>query len=112
MGRVSWRIERAGQTWWNIPAEVRALKIAGVRHAAYFGRPDPGYGQRAVLCVETLGGELLPVEKEKLRIALAPMPLDEIHVFLRIPRDPRHESKTNLEELKRKLEERTPEDVL
>lgn len=106
MGRVRWRVRREGHTWWSIPPEVRALKLAGVRHAAYFGIPDSSLGQRAVLCVEYSGGDLGAEERERLRIALAPSPIDEAHGLGRIPRDPRHESKTNMEDLVRALGER------
>ena len=39
-------------------------------------------------------------------MAIAPNPLDEAIALHRIPRDPRHESKTNMEALRRMLEER------
>ena len=32
------------ETWWPVPAEVRALRVPGVRHAAYLGEPDPELG--------------------------------------------------------------------
>jgi acyl-CoA synthetase (AMP-forming)/AMP-acid ligase II len=101
MGRVRWRVRRAAATWWSLPAEMRALRLHGVRHAAYFGLPDTVLGQRAVLCVEMLADELAAAERERLRSLLAPIPVDDLHVLRRIPRDPRHESKTNMEALLR-----------
>jgi acyl-CoA synthetase (AMP-forming)/AMP-acid ligase II len=106
MGRVRWRIRREGKIWWSLPAEVRALMVQNVRHAAFFGMPDPRLGERAVLVVETLGDQLLDAERDRLERALAPMPVDEILAMPRIPRDPRHESKTDLEALKQWLERR------
>ena len=95
MGRIAQRVRRAGEVWWSVPAEARALAVAGVSHAAYLGIPDPTLGERAVLCVEVTGGRLPPNAGEALRAALAPMPLDELRPLARIPRDPRHRSKTD-----------------
>ena len=103
MGRVKARVRRAGQLWWPIPAEVRALGVTGVTHAAYLGMPDAAMGQRAVLCVETPAGRLTATDRERLLTALAPMPVDELRAFRRLPRDPRHASKTDTEALRRRL---------
>ncbi|HEX2188340.1 MAG TPA: AMP-binding protein [Longimicrobiaceae bacterium] len=108
MGRVSQRVERAGETWWSTPAEVRALDTPGVRHAAYLGIPDLELGQRAVLCVETEGGRLGEAERAALLERLAPIPVDELRVLARIPRDPRHASKTHMAALYRLLQRDTP----
>ena len=105
VGRIGRRVRREARTWWPIPAETRALKVAGVRHAAYLGLPDARYGQKAVLCVETDSVDLLPVEREKLRTALAPMPVDEVHALRRIPRDRRHEGRTDVDALARAITE-------
>lgn len=111
MGRVSQRVERAGRTWWSVPAELRAVEAelerapfrpAGrLTRAAYFGQPDPVLGQRAVLCVELPGGRLSPAADEQLRAALAPIPVDDLHAFRRLPRDPRHASRSDIEALRR-----------
>jgi len=106
MGRVSRRVRRDGATWWGLPAEVRALRVDGVRHAAYLGRPDPGRGQRAVLCVETDGGALDAGTRTRLVAAVAPHPVDELHAFAQLPRDPRHRSKTDTGALIAMLEHR------
>src|SRR5690606_38063882 len=100
MGRVSGRVERAGQTWWPVPAEVRALAVPGVRHAAYLGVADGRLGQRAVLCVE---GDV-EASTGRFRAALDPQPVDDVRVMRRIPRDPRHASKTDLERLRLELQ--------
>ena len=105
MGRVRRRVRPSDRTWWGQPAELRALAVDGVRHAAYFGAGDPEPGQRAVLCVEA-GGERAALEPA-LRGALAPMPVDELHL-LEIPRDPRHRSKTDWEALEQILAGRHP----
>lgn len=97
LGRVRERVVRAGAVWWPLPAEVRALGVAGVRHAAYLGVDG-----RAVLCAEadpSRAGEL----EAALRAATAPWPVDRVHVLAHIPRDRRHASKTDLEELRRVL---------
>src|SRR5262249_55140868 len=70
MGRVSARVRRAGDVWWGIPAEVRALAVPGVTHAAYLGLPDADLGQRAVLCVETADGQLSVALRENLLAAM------------------------------------------
>jgi acyl-CoA synthetase (AMP-forming)/AMP-acid ligase II len=101
MGRLGQRIERDGVTWWPLPAELRALTLPGVRHAAWFGK-----GSRAVLCVECAPGTAPTLAAA--RAALAPMPLDDLYVLDRIPRDPRHHSKTDLESLERRLRRASP----
>jgi acyl-CoA synthetase (AMP-forming)/AMP-acid ligase II len=122
MGRVSQRVERAGQTWWTLPAELRALEAeleaaatrrtpggcqaasrpaGGLTHAAYFGQPDSSLGQRAVLCIEVPGGRLSPAADAQLRAAMAPIPVDDLHAFHRLPRDPRHASGIDIEALRR-----------
>ncbi|HEX6368883.1 MAG TPA: AMP-binding protein [Longimicrobium sp.] len=100
MGRVGERVRRDGRVWWGGAAEVRALRVAGVRHAAYLGMADPRLGERALLCVETASGALTPAQVEALRSALAPMPVDDVRAFRRIPRDPRHASKTDFAALR------------
>jgi acyl-CoA synthetase (AMP-forming)/AMP-acid ligase II len=96
MGRVKHRVRRLGTTWWGTAAEVRALGVAGVRHAAYFGLPGATGEARAVLCVETAGGSLDGVTEAALRAALGEIPVDEVQAIEHIPRDPRHASKTDL----------------
>lgn len=104
MGRVGQRVARAGRTWWSTPAEVRALGAPGVRHAAYLGLPDATLGQRAVLCVETGGGRPDEAARAAIVARLGSIPVDELHVLPRIPRDPRHASKTDTAALRRILE--------
>ncbi|HEX6068359.1 MAG TPA: AMP-binding protein [Longimicrobiaceae bacterium] len=103
LGRVSSRVVRDGVTWWGTPAEVRALSVPGVRHAAFVGLPDGARGQRAVLCVEGATEDPAGRIDETMREALAPIPVDEVRVLPAIPRDPRHASKTDLEALRRLL---------
>lgn len=103
MGRVSQRVKRAGETEWSTPAEVRALGAPGVRHAAYLGLPDPDFGHRAVLCVETECGRLDDSARAAILDRLRPIPVDELRVLPRIPRDPRHASKTDTASLRRQL---------
>jgi acyl-CoA synthetase (AMP-forming)/AMP-acid ligase II len=102
LGRVRERVVRDGVVWWPLPAEVRALDVEGVTHAAYVGASDARMGKRAVLVVESDPGRARALEPE-LRQALDPWPLDELRVVTRIPRDPRHASKTDLETLRRHL---------
>ena len=94
MGRIGRRVKRGGRVWWGIAAEMRALRVPGVRHAAYLGVPNPEAGERAVLCVET-AARLTEELCAALAAALDPMPVDEIVALERIPRDPRHRSKTD-----------------
>ena len=108
MGRVGQRVVRAGETWWSTPAEVRALATPGVRHAAYLGLPDAALGTRAILCVETEGGRLDEAEREAILARLAPIPVDELRALPRIPRDPRHASKTDTSALRRLLRSDSP----
>jgi hypothetical protein len=46
---------------------------------------------------------LAPAFLDALRTAVAPAPVDEIRCFTRIPRDPRHASKTDLAALRTML---------
>lgn len=94
MGRLADRVERDGHTWWSTPAEIRALRVEGVRHAAYLAVDQAGGGERVALCVEAdpANSENLVTE---LRGALAPAPVDDVHLLDTIPRDPRHASKTD-----------------
>lgn len=99
MGRVADRVRKEGRTWWSGPAEVRALRLTGVRHAAFLG-VEIGGAVRAVLCIETAGK---PPPTEQVRAALHPIPVDDVRVLRRIPRDPRHASKTDTAALRRLL---------
>jgi acyl-CoA synthetase (AMP-forming)/AMP-acid ligase II len=105
MGRISHGVRKEGRIWWNTAAEARALGVPGVTHASFIGIPGP-HGTRATLCLEAKPG----YDREKLRRevkdAMDPIPVDEIRVMSRIPRDPRHQSKVDtvrLLELLRRL---------
>jgi olefin beta-lactone synthetase len=98
MGRVRERVRRGGEVWWGLPAEVRALGHAAVRHAAYLGVPDRSLGQRALLVVEADAVD--DDERADIVRRVAPHPVDELRVLGRIPRDPRHASKTDTEKLR------------
>ena len=102
LGRVRERVVRDGVEWWPLPAEVRALRVAGVDHAAYVGVSDARRGKRAVLVVESDPRRAAAL-RPALERALDPWPLDELRVLKRIPRDPRHASKTDLERLRKEL---------
>ncbi|HEY2954849.1 MAG TPA: AMP-binding protein [Candidatus Eisenbacteria bacterium] len=105
MGRIGRRVTRGGRTWWGIAAEMRALRVSGVRHAAYLGLSDPEAGARAVLCVEA-DAPLSEPRCEEIAAALDPMPVDEIVTLPLIPRDSRHASKTDAGALLALLERR------
>lgn len=106
LGRVGSRVVRDGLVWWPLPAELRALSLPEVRHAAYLGRSDPGLGARAVLCVEVDRGQLNGDGRRRLTNALGAIPVDELVVLRRIPRDPRHASKTDMGALRARLKRR------
>jgi len=99
LGRVGSRVTARGRTWWSLPAELRALRLEGVGHAAYLGVE----GRGAVLCLE--GAELGSRSGllERARRQLDPYPVDEVRVLERIPRDPRHASKTDARALRERL---------
>lgn len=103
LGRLRERVVRDGVVWWPLPAEVRALGVQGVTHAAYVGASDPRLGTRAVLAVES-DPRRAQALRPALERALDPWPLDDLRVVKRIPRDPRHASKTDLETLRRSLD--------
>ncbi len=105
-GRVKHRVRRAGETWWGLPVELRALSVPAIAHAAYLGLPDPRLGQRAVLCVEIPPAAMGPATERELVAAAAPAPVDQVIALERIPRDPRHASKTDMEALIARIERR------
>jgi olefin beta-lactone synthetase len=111
LGRLGQRVEREDGTWWPMAAEARALGLAGVRHAAYLGvagGSGPGPEVRAVLCLELEPGAQTARPhaelEQRVRAALGPIPVDEVRVMRRIPRDPRHASKTDASRLRRLLD--------
>jgi acyl-CoA synthetase (AMP-forming)/AMP-acid ligase II len=103
MGRLKERVVRDGETWWPLPPEIAATEEPGVAHAAYLGIADPAHGERAVLCVETAGMNLSRERRESLLTRVAPWPVDALVALPRIPRDPRHASKTDIEALRSRL---------
>jgi acyl-CoA synthetase (AMP-forming)/AMP-acid ligase II len=101
LGRVRERIERGGATWWGLTAEIAALAALegeGASHAAYLAA-----GERAVMCLEGPRRAWPAWTLERVRRAIAPAPLDEVRPMEKIPRDPRHHSKTDTERLRRRL---------
>lgn len=106
MGRVSQRITRDGHTWWNLPAELRAMTLRGVRHAAYLGVSGADHEQRALLCLEMADQHVAAHLLESVRAALNPYPVDELRLVSQIPRDPRHHSKTDVGKLRALLRAR------
>ena len=94
MGRLQQRVLRQGKTWWSGEAERRVRELEGVSFAAYFG-----WQGKAWLCVELGRGTDAGLESQA-RQALGPMPMDAFRAFKRLPRDPRHASKIDLEALK------------
>jgi olefin beta-lactone synthetase len=103
MGRVDQRVERAGDVVWPTPVEASALTLSGVAHAAYLGVPDPELGHRAVLCLEEERSASHAPSDAEIRRALAPSPIDRVVRLRRIPRDPRHESKTDVAKLRDRI---------
>lgn len=103
MGRLKERVERDGRVWWGGAAEARALTVDGIAHAAYIGVADATLGQRAVLVVEAEGGRMADATRASILRALGPFPADEIIPLPRIPRDPRHASKTDVPALRKLL---------
>ena len=107
MGRMKRRVRRDGIDWWPLPAELRAVNVPGVAHAAYVGMPGTGGASRALLCIEADRGGEAALTHEVFARALDPWPMDELVLLERIPRDPRHQSKTDHEALMRVLEQRS-----
>lgn len=102
-GRIKEGIHRDGRLWWSGEVERKALDVPGVHFAACLGVPDKALGQKLILFLE---GKNLSKPKHweaEIRNNLSQFPVDEIRVVNRIPRDPRHASKKNIEELKRRF---------
>jgi acyl-CoA synthetase (AMP-forming)/AMP-acid ligase II len=104
MGRVKQRVRMGGQTWWPLPAELAATEEPGITHAAYLSMTGPAGAERTILCVDATRGTMLPERRESLLRRVSPWPVDEIVALTRIPRDPRHASKTDTEALLKRLE--------
>jgi acyl-CoA synthetase (AMP-forming)/AMP-acid ligase II len=96
LGRVGQRLERDGRVTWPLPVELAALRVSGIRHAAWIVRARAGGRALAVLCVETANGGLTADLERALRDSIAPAQPDELRVLRRIPRDPRHATKTDV----------------
>lgn len=105
VGRLSLRIRRAGEVVWPVPLELRALALPFVRHAAAIGLPDLSLGEKVALCLEVPGG-LTRDQEQASRDALKSWPVDQVIGLKRIPRDPRHQSKTDTAALRRLLASR------
>ena len=103
MGRVSERVERDGRRWWSMAVEARALAVEGVAMAAYLAVDGT-----AVLCVEPggVGTAIPPGLEARLREAVAPAPVDRVHVLDALPRDPRHASRVDAGALRERLARR------
>ncbi|MGH7724990.1 MAG: AMP-binding protein [Candidatus Eiseniibacteriota bacterium] len=103
LGRVKERIVRDHRTWWSLPVEQAARALPGVRHAAYFPLAGEGSAVHAVVVFE--GDESFHAEwtLERVRDAVAPAPVDRVVRRTRIPRDPRHHSKTDLTRLRKEI---------
>jgi acyl-CoA synthetase (AMP-forming)/AMP-acid ligase II len=99
LGRVRERIVREGRTWWSLPVEQAARALPGVRHAAYFPLALPG-AVEAVVALEGDPEGHVEWTLERVRAAVAPAPVDRVLRTTRIPRDPRHHSKSDLERLR------------
>ncbi len=125
MGRVQQRVERDGVIHWPLPVELAALAVPGVRHAAYVSVSPVGTARtrstpaseevdrpRAVLCIERSARAPDVAGEAALHAAVAPAPLDRIVTMERIPRDPRHASKTDIPTLLRRLAERGARSLL
>jgi olefin beta-lactone synthetase len=106
LGRVGQRLERGGRVTWPLPVELAALGVPAVRHAAWLVRGGPGPAARAMLCVESAAGEADAALERAVRAAVLPAEPDEVVVLARIPRDPRHASKTDHAALRKELERR------
>lgn len=110
MGRIARRVEREGRTHWSMAVEAAALTVPGVAHVAYLEVPAAvgSTPARAVLAVELAGTGTAARTGEAdleaaLRSAVSPAPVDEVRVMKRIPRDPRHASKTDTVKLLARL---------
>jgi acyl-CoA synthetase (AMP-forming)/AMP-acid ligase II len=108
MGRLSQRVTRSSRDWWSLPVEMWAIGQDGVRFAAYLPTPGGDGGDRAALCLEGPAEEIRSLESRKIRLTLDPIPVDDIFELDWIPRDPRHESKTDVGALRELLERRRP----
>ena len=102
VGRLSQRVRQAAGPLWPIPVELDALSTGFVRHAALLRSASKGTPDGAVLCVEIPDG-LSPDRLAIVRRSVERWRIDEIVALSSIPRDPRHQTKTDIEALRRLL---------
>tara|TARA_Y100000590_G_scaffold470440_1_gene664970 strand:- start:64642 stop:66438 length:1797 start_codon:yes stop_codon:yes gene_type:complete len=109
MGRIHNAINRNGEYFFPVRAEVIMKKLPFVEYAAYLGMPDPELGEKtyAVYSVwENAHGDKESWEKEIKRVMdKNGVTVDKIVLTDKIPLDARHQSKVEYEVLRKQLQE-------
>lgn len=112
VGRVNNAIERAGEYFFPVRAEILLKRFSFTYRCAFLGLPDEKLGQKTLACIELKAEHnpasfnFEPSKKEIQKIfAKNKIPLDQIHFVKKIPMDPRHHSKVEYKVLREDLKQ-------
>lgn len=112
VGRVNNAIERAGEYFFPVRAEILLKRFNFTYRCAFLGLPDEKLGQKTVACVELKADQSVQsfnFESSKKEIQSIfqknKIPLDQIHFVKKIPMDPRHHSKVEYKVLREELKQ-------
>jgi len=113
VGRIHNVIERAGECFFPVQAEILLKRISGVKRGAFLGFPCSKLGNKNVLAVELdSGADVSKVRDEARRIFRKnEIVVDEFYQVAEIPMDPRHFSKVEYGILRDKILEDKSENL-
>jgi acyl-CoA synthetase (AMP-forming)/AMP-acid ligase II len=102
VGRVHNAIERQGELYFPVRAEVLLKRIAMVEQAAFLGIEDKALTEKTVVAVKIRDSASGPEAKKEIERIFAKnsIPVDEIYAVAHVPMDPRHHSKVEYGVLK------------
>ncbi|MDZ4199726.1 MAG: AMP-binding protein [Kiritimatiellia bacterium] len=104
VGRIHNAIDRAGQYYFPVQAEVILRRVPGVVRGAFLGLPDRTRGERTAAAIQSANSETDPmaIANEVQRLFRKNgIPLDSLYFVEELPMDPRHHSKVEYGELRK-----------
>lgn len=106
VGRIHNMIDRAGEYFFPVSAEIILKRLDFVKRGAFLGFPDEKLGERTAVAIELTddSGDTAAHVKEVQRVfAKNKITLDSFYVVDSIPMDPRHHSKVEYGILREKI---------
>jgi len=106
VGRIHNMIDRAGEYFFPVSAEIILKRFDFVKRGAFLGFPDEKLGERTAVAVELVNdsGDTANHIKEVQRVfAKNNITLDSFYIVDEIPMDPRHHSKVEYAILRDKV---------